>query len=204
MEDAGKSRSNLNSGNARDRANKLEERMRKRLADLELELRIVARPPTVLGGALIVPIGWFDAMASKDLVFRETPPAYGSNPNTEILAMTKVLETERRLGFEPRDVSAENRGYDIESRDPKTGALRFIEVKGRIKGAATVTVTKNEILTGLNQPEAYILAIVNIEQNTAAAPHYIVNPFAQEPEFATASVNYKLSDLLTKGTQQME
>lgn len=42
-----------------------------------------------------------------------------------------------------------NRGYDIESRDPMTERLHFIEVKGRVKGATTVTVTKNEILTSL-------------------------------------------------------
>lgn len=29
------------------------------------------------------------------------------------------MEFEREQGFQPRDVSAENRGYDIESRDPK-------------------------------------------------------------------------------------
>ena len=34
-------------------------------------------------------------------------------------------------GQQPRDVSAEKKGYDIESRDPRAGHLRFIEVKGR-------------------------------------------------------------------------
>ena len=48
-------------------------------------------------------------------------------------------------------------GYDIESRIPGTGKLRFLEVKGRISGAATLTVTKNEILYSLNKPEDYIL-----------------------------------------------
>jgi Domain of unknown function (DUF3883) len=33
-------------------------------------------------------------------------------------------------------------------------------VKGRISGAETVTVTKNEILYSLNKPDDYILAIV--------------------------------------------
>ncbi|MEG3070482.1 MAG: DUF3883 domain-containing protein [Candidatus Syntrophopropionicum ammoniitolerans] len=35
---------------------------------------------------------------------------------------------------------------------PGGATLRFIEVKGRAKGATTVTVTKNEILTAFNKP----------------------------------------------------
>jgi hypothetical protein len=39
---------------------------------------------------------------------------------------------------------------------------QFIEVKGRAKGADTVTVTKNEILTALNKPEDFFLALVEV------------------------------------------
>jgi putative DNA methylase len=38
---------------------------------------------------------------------------------------------ERRLGFKAIDRQADRLGYDIESRDPRTGRLPFIEVKGR-------------------------------------------------------------------------
>ena len=41
------------------------------------------------------------------------------------------MAAERGLGHEPRDVSAEKKGWDIESRDRAAGHLRFIEVKGR-------------------------------------------------------------------------
>ena len=44
-------------------------------------------------------------------------------------------------------MSDQNLGYDVESSIPGTGILRFIEVKGRVAGAKTVTITKNEILT---------------------------------------------------------
>jgi superfamily II DNA or RNA helicase len=196
-EEVGKSRSRLNSGNARERAERLAERLRKRMADLELERKIVARPPTVLGGALVVPAGWFEAHAGSEMALKETPPPYGNNAGeTESLAMAKVMETERSLGFQPRDVSSENRGYDIESRDPKTGNLRFIEVKGRVEGAATLTVTKNEILTALNKPDAYLLAVVLVNEGGAQSPQYLKRPFVQEPDFAAASVNFKLNELL--------
>ena len=72
--------------------------------------------------------------------------------------MEAVMAAERKLGFVPRDVSKEKRGYDIESSTP-AGRLRFIEVKGRVKDARTVTITKNEILTGFNKPDDFILAI---------------------------------------------
>ena len=56
------------------------------------------------------------------------------------------MSIERDLGFEPIDREFEKLGYDIESRVPGTGRLRFIEVKGRVSGAPTITVTRNEIL----------------------------------------------------------
>jgi hypothetical protein len=61
------------------------------------------------------------------------------------------MDVERRLGFDPVDREFDKLGYDIGSRGPGTGKLRFIEVKGRGDGAATVTVTKNEILYALNK-----------------------------------------------------
>jgi hypothetical protein len=35
--------------------------------------------------------------------------------------------------------------------------LRCIEGKGRVRGVPTVTITKNEILAGLNKPDSFIL-----------------------------------------------
>ncbi len=43
----------------------------------------------------------------------------------EKLAMAAVMAVEEKLGFIPRDVSAEKKGYDIESLVPETGKLRF-------------------------------------------------------------------------------
>jgi hypothetical protein len=116
--------------------------------------------------------------------------------------MEAVMRFEREKGFQSRDVSKENRGYDIESRDPQTERLRFIEVKGRVKGAETVTVTKNEILTGLNRPDAYILAVVFVEGGAAETPVYLHRPFSQEPEFGAASVTLKLAEILGRANTE--
>ncbi|MEI2422817.1 DUF3883 domain-containing protein, partial [Arthrospira platensis SPKY2] len=111
----------------------------------------------------------------------------------ELAAMEAVMRKERELGYQPRDVSAEKCGYDIESVIPETGQLRFIEVKGRIEGAQTVTVTKNEILTALNRPDSYILALVEVPGDRIS---YIRQPFQQQPDFAAHSINYSWRDLI--------
>ncbi|MDR1145704.1 MAG: DUF3883 domain-containing protein [Verrucomicrobiales bacterium] len=65
-----------------------------------------------------------------------------------------------------------------------------------------VTVTKNEILTNLNRPDAFILAIVSVVSGVAETPAYLRQPFTQEPEFGIASVSFKLAELLEKAAAQ--
>jgi hypothetical protein len=108
------------------------------------------------------------------------------------------MDIERKLGFEPTDREFEKLGYDIESRDIRTGRIRFLEVKGRVSAATTVTVTKNEILYSLNKPEDFILAIVEFQDGEAHVAHYIRRPFHREPDFGVTSVNYDFAELLTR------
>jgi len=108
------------------------------------------------------------------------------------------MDVERQLGYEPIDREYEKLGYDIESRDPRTGHLRFLEVKGRVAGAATITVTKNEILYSLNKPEDFILAIVEFLPGDAHRVHYVRCPFQREPDFGVTSVNYDFAELLAR------
>jgi hypothetical protein len=112
--------------------------------------------------------------------------------------MRLVMETERLLGYEPRDVSAAKCGYDVESRIPGTGKLRFLEVKGRVADATNVTVTRNEILTALNKPDDFILAVARVDGEQSQL-HYIRQPFQREPDFAVECVVYNLADLLARG-----
>jgi hypothetical protein len=108
------------------------------------------------------------------------------------------MEVERALGFEPLDRERDKVGYDVESRAPGTGRLRFIEVKGRAAGADTVTVTKNEILTSLNKPDDFILAIVEFHPDGTQRTRYLRQPFQREPDFGVTSVNYDLAELLAR------
>ncbi len=190
-EDAGKTGARLNSGEARRRADTMQTRLQKRLADLKRDAQISPRPPVVLGGLLVVPRGLLDAMAG-----RPAPPTTVDTQASAARARDIVMATERCLGFEPTDRELDKLGYDIESRVPASGALRFIEVKGRRSDAKTITVTRNEILYSLNKPDDFILAIVEFRADDTHEVHYVRRPFQREPDFKAASVNYTLQELL--------
>jgi hypothetical protein len=65
-----------------------------------------------------------------------------------------------------------------------------------MEGASTITVTKNEILTSLNKPDDFILAIVELSSDGSDEIHYVRQPFHREPDFGVTSVNYNLPELL--------
>ena len=181
---------------ARRRADDLRDRLRARNRELDLEAQVDALPPVVVGGAIVVPQGLLDRLAGKpagevDAHARETR-------RVEQLAMAAVMDAERRADREPRDVSADKVGWDVESRE-RGGRLRFIEVKGRAAGATTVTVTRNEIAKSLNAPDRWLLAIVEVDGDAVADPIYLRKPFRQAPEEAATSVNYAIKDLLAQG-----
>ena len=63
-----------------------------------------------------------------------------------------------------------------------------------------MTVTKNEILTGLNKPDEFILAVVILDQTTSVV-RYCRRPFEAEPDFKATSVNYDLEKLLAQAKE---
>ena len=194
---AGRRSARLNSGLARQRADELTDRLQKRMTELDQERKLSPLPPVIVGGAMIVSVGLLDRLKG---VPRKPATFARDTERAETLAMQAVMVVERQLGFVPRDVHKENRGYDIESAIPGTGCLRFIEVKGRAQGAPTVTVTKNEILTALNKPDEFILAVVELDGDKTI-PRYVRKPFGREPDFGVTSVNYKLSELIAKAEE---
>jgi superfamily II DNA or RNA helicase len=222
QEQAGRFNARINSARARARADELEARLRARTEALEQEKQIAALPPALIGAALIVPAGLLarlrgERRAEPDLFARETR-------RVESAAMAAVMAAERALGHAPRDVHRENLGYDVECIIPGPAAddaqdrLRMIEVKGRIRGATTVTVTRNEILTALNKPDGWLLALVEVPPaedfaeplavGEAGEPYgappgpvvrYVRRPFTREPDFGATSVNYDWQELWSRG-----
>ena len=197
-EKEGKPITELNWQEARRRADDLYDRLRRRMEQLDLEARISALPPVIIGGMVIVPAGLLAKMAG-------TSPLQPNEPVDTLESAARareiVMAVERELGNEPIDREVEKVGYDIESRVPGTGRLRFIEVKGRVCGASTITVTKNEILYSLNKPDDFILAIVEFLDEDQHRVHYIHRPFHREPDFGVTSVNYNLSELINRAEQ---
>jgi len=195
QEQAGKPNAKLNSNEARKRADLLQGRLQKRLEDLGLEAQISPLPPVVLGGLLVVPMGLINAMSGQ------TAPMATAPSDTQLSAARAravIMDIERSLGFDPTDREFEKLGYDIESSITGTGKLRFIEVKGRVSGAPTITVTRNEILYSLNKPDDFILAIVEFLDEQNHKVHYLREPFKREPDFGVTSVNYDFAELLAR------
>jgi hypothetical protein len=197
LEAAGRANAKLNSQEARRRADELQARLQKRLHQLELEAHITAVPPVVMGGVVVVPGGLVAVMAGQS----KSPAETADTQAAAAKARAVVMDIERGLGFEPTDREFEKLGYDIESRDPRTGQLRFLEVKGRVQGADTVTVTRNEILYSLNKPEQFILALVEFLESGSHNAHYLREPFRREPDFGVTSVNYDFAELLRRAVK---
>ncbi|MCP5162754.1 MAG: DUF3883 domain-containing protein [Hahellaceae bacterium] len=163
---------------------------------------VVSATPVVVGGALIIPAGLLAQRQGQSEKAGTWSADAEARKRIERVAMDAVMNAERALGNEVIDVSAQKCGWDVTSM-PKAinGRLptsRHIEVKGRVKGASTITVTRNEILYGLNQQDKFILAVVLVEGDEHEGPFYITNPFTQEPDWAVSSINLDLAELLSR------
>ncbi len=199
LEAAGKANDRLNSQRASQRADELAQRLEKRMSQLAQERAVSATPPLVRGGALVLPLGLLRRLTGTKPDRTEAADAEARRV-VEVAAMRAVMATEESLGYLPRDVSASKCGYDVESfipaqlRTEATASLRFLEVKGRAAGADTVTVTKNEILTALNTPENFILALVEVD-GSHTRTIYLKKPFRKAPEDSSCAVVYNLAEL---------
>jgi hypothetical protein len=196
QEDAGRPGARLNSQEARRRAEDLHARLKRRLDELGREAQISAQPPVLTGGLVVVPIGLIRAMTGRTIA----PPIRVDAMAAAARARAIVMDIERGLGFDPTDREFERLGYDIESR-AGAGRLRFIEVKGRVTGADTITVTKNEILTSLNKPEDFVLALVEFLDQDGHNVWYLRRPFERSgitTDFNGASVDFHFADLLRR------
>jgi superfamily II DNA or RNA helicase len=186
--------------------NDLEGRLENRKKELQSMRHVTNGTPVVLGGALVVPIGLLRKLRGEPAPDAATA-TFSADPaarsRIELLAMNAVRRAEEARGCRVVDVSAQKCGWDITSYAPavdgKLPESRHIEVKGRIQGATTVTVTKNEIFESWNQGVKYHLAIVLVgEDDTIDGPHYVPHPFKEEPGWGVSSVNYDLKALLAR------
>nr|WP_316643260.1 helicase-related protein [uncultured Roseateles sp.] len=162
---------------------------------------VVSATPLIVGGALVVPAGLLMQRRGEHGWSADA----AARSRIEQIAMNSVMAAERALGHTVVDVSAQKCGWDVTSVpravDGKLPPSRHIEVKGRAKGSSTVTVTRNELLYGLNQHDKFILAVVLVDGEHVEGPHYVRRPFTQEPDWAVTSVNLDLAELMRRAVR---
>jgi superfamily II DNA or RNA helicase len=135
-------------GEAERRLEELNGRLERRRLEIQRERQLAIADLSHLGSALVYP-------------HPERKNFIPLIPDEEIerIAMEEALRYERERGWIPEDVSAEDRGFDILSRHPQGGGVRFIEVKGRAE-PGPVLLTPNEYKTAERLREDYWLYIV--------------------------------------------
>lgn len=167
-------------GEAHKRLNELNGRLERRRQELAQERQITLADITRIGSALVLPY-------PEEGAVRELVP----DAEVERIAMEVALQYEREHGWLPEDVSQENRGFDILSRDPESGQVRFIEVKGRA-ASGPIVLTPNEYKTASRLRKDYWLYVVF---DCASQPRLvpIQDPVRLDWQAMTKIEYYKLS-----------
>ena len=142
-------------------------------------------------------------------IIRVEPPAHidkkmVSNKEIELIGMKIAMDYEVKNERKPEDVSSENLGFDIRSKD-KDQKVRYIEVKTRAQ-IGDVALTQNEWFKAKRFEDDYYLYAV---LNSALKPKlYIVrNPVENlEVEQKVESVRYIIAfnEIETKGDKEIE
>ncbi|MBF6276372.1 MULTISPECIES: helicase-related protein [Nocardia] len=178
------------------RARQLDERLDHRLRELDEATQLVAVPAIIRGTALVIPSSVIadEAHHQPQIFARDTD-------EVERRAVEAVLDAERSLGRTPIEMPRNNPGYDIQSID-SDGRIHYIEVKGRVVGSDTFTITANEVTFAQTQVDRHRLALVLVSPEGAEHDElrYITNAFTHlEPSATTRSYNEKWRDYWFRG-----
>ncbi|OLD75306.1 MAG: hypothetical protein AUI33_05690 [Ignavibacteria bacterium 13_1_40CM_2_61_4] len=106
----------------------------------------------------------------------QTTQAMHRDEEVERLGMELAMRYERHEGREPEDVSKENLGFDIRSKEREGEKVRYIEVKARA-GIGPVALTQNEWFKAQRFADDYFLYVVwNAGKDPKTEPIAIQNP----------------------------
>src|SRR5690606_24986175 len=143
-----------------------------RMQELDADALLSPRPPTIAGGALVVPQGLLDRLRGS-----ASPGAAGDGTQMTRDALEVVLAVERSLGRSP-EVPGDTRDlYDVRSTAPDASQT-FIKV-GQEPTGAPATFTRNEVMAGRNLGDDYRLALVAVDRSGSGHPRvrYLPRPF---------------------------
>jgi hypothetical protein len=139
---------NLALSEAERRLDELNARLERRRQEIQQERQLAIADLVHIGSALVLPHPE-----------REDFAPMVRDEEVERIAMEEATRYERERGWIPEDVSSENRGFDILSRHPASGGVRFIEVKGRAT-TGPIVLTRNEYKTAERLRNDYWLYVV--------------------------------------------
>ena len=194
----------------------LTNRLRSRQIELAAMREVSSATPVVLGGALVIPAGLLAKRRGEPLAGALGPRmlrlAGASSGSQWICSRSRAgarspglryVGPEVRMGY----YQPASRGARLPLPEP-----RHIEVKGRIQGSDTITVTSDEIMYGLNQREKFLLAIVLVEGEPPNGPYYIRYPYARarlgndqrqpQPEIFVFAGRARVSELIPHRIKQ--
>ena len=119
------------------------------------------------------------------------PAIISNTAEIERIGMETTMRYELEKGRRtPKDVSAENLGFDVRSTD-SAGVTRYIEVKARSEPGA-VTLTQNEWFKAKQFKSDYFLYVV---LNAATQPELLIiqNPAEQTQPAEKIEARYQIS-----------
>ncbi|WP_182050945.1 helicase-related protein [Changpingibacter yushuensis] len=178
------------------RARQLDERLDHRLAELDEATNLVAVPSVIRGVALVIPSSIVTADVSGETGAEQPRTFARETEGVERRAVDAVLAAERALRRCPVEMDHYNPGYDIRSSD-SDGRVYYIEVKGRIEGSDTFTITTNEVTFAQTQGDRHRLALVRVSLDGAEHDQvrYVFDAFSHiEPSVTTRSYNEEWRD----------
>jgi hypothetical protein len=190
-EDKGKAGS-ISASAAFERARLLETRRDKRVLELEREASLFAMSPVIKAAAIVVPSQLLSPESDKTALASSVE----SRKLVERRAVDLVLSQERDLGRQPIEMPQNNRGYDVRSTS-RSGEIIYLEVKGRIAGSETFTITASEVSFAQTQGESHRLALVSVSPEGAAFDEvrYLSEAFSSVLlSQSTASINERWAD----------
>jgi SNF2 family DNA or RNA helicase len=184
----------------RRQADELDKRRQRRLAFIEQQMSMAPLPPRITAIALVLP-----ATDSPDDVSNSADPV--ARKAVERRGVDAVLAAEVALGRVPVEQAHNNPGFDVLSRGADGTGIR-IEVKARIAGSDTFTITRTEILMALNSAPDHRLALVRVSEDGPDYDElrYIANAFegveaANLTDFNVVSQNLSWKDWWDRGTE---
>ncbi|WP_341228324.1 helicase-related protein [uncultured Arcticibacterium sp.] len=118
-----------------ERIEELIEKKKSRLESLDLMMQLSPKAPEVLGCAYIIPLSQVEYTGHYGM---------SRDDEAEAIAMEKAMNYELSQNWTPKDVSANNEGYDIKSISNEE-LKRYIEVKGRSGSDGSVMLSENEM-----------------------------------------------------------